>query len=435
VGELSAARVAPFTLDQRDGGAVAGAATFSALAQPRTGAPVASRASLRGLDWFTFFLADIQTGFGPFVAVYLTAQAWSQVDIGMVLTVGGLVALAGQIPGGAIVDATRSERLIALLAVTAISASAIALAGWPVFTVVIGARILHAAASCILGPTIAALSIGLVGHRGLGERLGRNARFASIGSGIAALGMGLCGHFFSSQAVFILTAALVVPALVALAHIKLAELPEKVRSTKERCWKAEGSLRNLLLNRRLVVFACCIVTFHLANAAMLPLMSGLLTTRSAGLATVWVAACMIVPQLIVAGFSPMVGRKSVTWGRRPLLLLCFAALMLRGLLFGLSSDPYLVVAAQALDGVSAAVLAVLFPLIIADITRETGRFNLALGVVGSAMGIGAALSTTLAGYAFDHFGSMVSFFGLAMVAASGLIIVWLLMPETSPQTP
>ena len=92
-----------------------------------------SRASLRGLDWFTFFLADIQTGFGPFVAVYLTAQAWSQGDIGLVLTIGSLVALIGQVPAGALVDATRFTRLIAMVAVIAISGSAIAIAGWPIF--------------------------------------------------------------------------------------------------------------------------------------------------------------------------------------------------------------------------------------------------------------------------------------------------------------
>ena len=112
---------------------------------------------------------------------------------------------------------------------------------------------------------------------------------------------------------------------------------------------------------------------------MLPLMSGILTNRTGTTAIVWVAACMIVPQLIVAGVSPFVGRKAKIWGRRPLLLLCFAALLLRGLFFALTSI-LSVVLAQALDGVSAAVLAVLFPLIIADIAWERGRFNLALGI-------------------------------------------------------
>jgi MFS family permease len=96
------------------------------------------------------------------------------------------------------------------------------------------------------------------------------------------------------------------------------------------------------------------------------------------------------------------------------------------------TDPYLIVAVQTLDGVCAAVLGVALPLVVADVTRGTGRFNLGLGVVGSAVGIGAALSTTLAGYAIDHFGSSVAFFSLAAIAACGLASVWLLLPETQP---
>jgi MFS family permease len=390
-----------------------------------------SRASLRGLDWFTFFLADIQTGFGPFVAVYLTAQAWSQGDIGLVLTIGSLVALVGQIPAGALIDATRFTRLVAMLAVIAISASAVALAGWPIFVVVLGSRVVHAAASCILGPTIAALSLGLVGHAGLGERLGRNARFASIGAGVAALAMGATGHFHSNQAVFIFTGVLAIPAIAALSQIRPGEIQSRPRAAET----GRGSTifaGALLRNRTLLIFAVCIVAFHLSNAAMLPLMSSTFAYSTASFATTWVAACMIVPQLVVAASSPFIGRKAEAWGRRPWLLVCFGALVLRGAIFALTSDPYLVVAAQALDGVSAAALAVLFPLVIADVTRNTGRFNLALGLVGSAMGIGAAVSTTLAGYVFDHAGSTATFLGLAMIAATGLGVVAVMMPETRP---
>src|ERR1700678_133742 len=82
-------------------------------------APVPSRGSLRGRDWFIFFLADVQTGFGPFVAVYLTTQKWTQVEIGSVLSIGSVIALIGQMPGGAIIDAAKSERLVAGLAIAA----------------------------------------------------------------------------------------------------------------------------------------------------------------------------------------------------------------------------------------------------------------------------------------------------------------------------
>ena len=390
-----------------------------------------SQASQRGLDWFTFFLADIQTGFGPFVAIYLTAHQWPQFDIGLVLTAGGLVALAGQMPAGALVDAMRSARLAGGLAVAAICISALALAICPMFPVVMASRVLHAAASTMLGPVVAAMSLALVGHAALGARLGRNARFASLGNGIAAAAMGLCGYLASSQAVFFLTAALAAPAVLALTRIRAnaAEPPKaEVASTNTSLVAALG-------NRRLLIFALCILIFQLANSAMLPLMGGILTMRSSAWASSLIAACIVLPQLIVAGCAPAIGRRANSWGRKPLLLVCFGALASRGIFFAFVNDPYLIVAVQALDGISAAVLGVALPLVVADLTRGTGRFNLALGIVGSAVGIGAALSTTLAGYAIDRFGSSVTFCSLACVAAIGLTLVWALLPETRPEAP
>ena len=188
------------------------------------GKPEPSRESQRGLDWFIFFLADVQTGFGPFIAVYLTTQKWTQVEIGFVLSIGGIVGLLGQMPGGAIVDAARSERLVAGLAVAAIGCAALAYAIWPIFPVVTAAAMLHALASCVLGPAIAAISLGLVGPLAMGERLGRNARFASLGNGSAAALMGATGYFLSSQSVFFVTALLAIPTLMALARIRGQEI-------------------------------------------------------------------------------------------------------------------------------------------------------------------------------------------------------------------
>ena len=414
-------------LDRRVSGDLAPSAAGKQTASAtRSAAPAVGA---RGLDWFTFFLADIQTGFGPFVAIYLTAHQWAQFDIGLVLTAGGLVALACQMPGGALVDAVRSVRLVATLAVVAICLSALALAIWPTFPVVMGARILHAGASCVLGPVIAAISLGLVGHAALGARLGRNARFASIGNGVAAAAMGLCGYLVSNQAVFFLTAALAAPALLALTRIRMGDA-ERPQASAAR--SAPTRLRDVLRDRRLMLFAGCILLFQLANAAMLPLMGGIVTLKSSAWASTLIGACIVVPQLVVAAGAPWVGRRADSWGRRPLLLLCFAALALRGALFAIVTDPYLVIAVQLLDVVCAAVLGVVLPLVVADIMHGTGRFNLGLGIVGSAVGIGAALSTTLAGYTFDHLGSVAAFCGLAGIALCGLAMVWLVLPETRP---
>jgi MFS family permease len=400
---------------------------------PAAGRTTPSRQSLRGLDWFIFFLADVQTGFGPFIAVYLTTQKWTQVEIGLVLSIGGVVGLIGQMPGGAIVDAARSERLVAGLAVATIGVSALGYALWPIFPVVVSAATLHAAASCVLGPAIAAISLGLVGPFSIGERLGRNARFASLGNGVAAAVMGTAGYLLSSRSVFLVTFILAIPTLLALARIREREI-DVARAhgavTREVPDVDATSIRHLVHERPLLIFASSVLLLQLANAAMLPLMAGVVTTRSSQWAPVLIAACIIVPQAIVALMAPSVGRKSERWGRRPLLLLGFAALAIRGLLFATVRDPYLLVAVQVFDGITAAVFAVMIPLIVADITFGSGHFNLAQGIVGTATGIGASLSTVLAGYVGDKFGSGVAFIGLACVAAAGLTLIWLAMPET-----
>jgi predicted MFS family arabinose efflux permease len=403
------------------------------LSEPQ---PAPSRGTLRGFDWFIFFVADVQTGFGPFVSVYLTEQKWTQVDIGLVLSAAGLVALAGQMPGGALVDFARSERLVAGLAVAAISVSALGYAAWPIFPVVLSAAVLHSGASCVLGPAIAAISLGLVGHAAVSERLGRNARFASIGNGLAAAAMGACGYFLSARAVFFVTALLLVPALLALRAMSANEIdPERAHGgvMRPRDNRPPKNFADLLRQRPLLILAGCVMLFHLANSAMLPLMGSVVTMRSSGQwATALIAACIVVPQLVVAALSPRVGRQAESWGRRPLLLLGFAALPVRGILFATVKDPNLLVAVQLLDGLTASVFGVMVPLIIADLTRGTGHFNLGQGIVGTATGIGASLSMTLAGYTSDHLGSEFAFLGLAAVAAVGLAAVWLLMPETRP---
>src|SRR5258706_9109068 len=239
---------------------------------------------------------------------------------------------------------------------------------------VLGAQMLHAAGSCVVSPAIAAISLGLVGHAASGERFGRNARFASIGNGLAAAGMGAVGYFWSNQAVFLVTAVLIIPTLITLAQIPANEIdPVRAHGGLAQGRTGTAALRTLLTNRSLLIFAACVTVFPLANAAMLPLMASIVTMRSSAGATILVAGCILVPQNVVAAFSPSVGRWAQRWGRRPILLIGFAALPIRALLFMVVAEPRLLVAVQVLDGICAAVFAVLVPLTIADITRGTGR--------------------------------------------------------------
>jgi Major Facilitator Superfamily len=139
---------------------------------------------------------------------------------------------------------------------------------------------------------------------------------------------------------------------------------------------------------------------------------------------------ILVPQFMVVAIAPWIGVRAQSWGRRPLLLLTFVALSARGAIFAVTSDPYLLVAAQLLDGISAASLGVLVPLIIADVTRGSGHFNFAQGLIGAAVGIGASLSTTLAGFIADASGAPITFLLLACVGVMGLVFVFAVVPET-----
>jgi MFS family permease len=376
-----------------------------------------------------FFVADAQTGFGPFVAVYLTSQKWTQIEIGYALTLGTMTALISQLPAGILVDSMRNKRVAATGALFGIIVAALLLALQPNPLPVLVAQMLHGFSSCVMTPAIAAISLHLAGHAALGERLGRNARYASIGNGLAAAVMGATGAYFSSRFVFLLTATLCVPALFALWSIGSG--PHAREQTTSAVMDISG-LKRLLGDRRLLIFGICVMFFHLSNAAMLPLAGAAVTMRAGRFANVIIAACIVVPQVIVAILSPWVGRAAQRIGRKRLLLVGWGALPLRGLLLAVLPGSWPLVMGQAVSGLSAAVFGVLLPLLAADLTVGTAHFNLCIGVLGLAMYLGAAASTTISGGIADGAGMEAAFLVLAGIGVVGFATVWLAMPETKP---
>ena len=392
--------------------------------------------SLRGLDLLNLFIANVQTGFGPFIAVYLTAHSWTQVQIGLVLSVGTISGMASQVPAGALIDATPRKQLAAASAMAAIMLSALIFGLWPNPLPVLIAEVLHGFASAMVVPAVAAISLTLVSRREVGERMGRNARWAAIGNGFAAAAMGAIGYTISYQAVFLLTAALAVPALFALRMIHHDERPSRRmtapaatdRPPRAQWWR-------LFVDRRLLAFAGCAALFQLGNAAMLQLVGGELTKQVGTAPSLVIAACIVLPQLVVAALSPWAGRAAERWGRRPIIILGFLALPVRALVFAATASSFLVLPVQALDGIAGASFGVLVPLIAADLTVASGRFNLYMGVIGLAGGIGAALSSTLAGAIADSYGTSAAFLVLAAAGAGAVLLAWAAMPETRPGTP
>lgn len=391
------------------------------------------RAGRNAVHALNFFVAAMQTGFGPFVSVWLVSRGWSLTDVGIALSVGTVAGLVGQLPGGALVDMVHHKRPITAIAIAVVAVSALMIAVTPSIPAVWLAQVLHAFGSVVITPAIAALTLALCGHDSFSERLGGNARYAALGAALAAGALGLASTRLGEQSIFLVTAALALPAIASLFSIRqgptpptpadhMALAPPKDRDT------APWTIFN---DPTMHIFALCLILFHLSNAAMLPLALGELSQRGEASGFI-VPAAIIVPQLITMIASPWTGAMARTVGRRKVLLVGFIALPARAVLFAFSPGPEAVDAIEVLDGVSATVLGLMLPLIAADLTRKTGHLNLAIGSFGLAVGLGATFSTTVAGWVADRMGAEMAFLGLALVGGIATVLLALAMPETRP---
>jgi MFS family permease len=394
----------------------------------------ASPQSRYGLDWMNFFLADVQTGFGTFVAFYLARLGWSERNVGIALTIGGIAGVLSQLPGGALADAVRWKRGLAAIGIAAIGVAALILALVPSYWLVMLACLIQGGTAGIITPSIGAISLGLVGRSGMSLRTGRNYRYAAGGHAATAALMGVTGAYFSMSSIFIAAAILCVPALIALAFIRPEEIDyARARNAApgERAGKVLRAI-DLVKNHPLVLFTAALVLFQLADASMLPLIGENVAATIPTASSIWMSGLIIVPQVVVAAFAPWVGYHSEKRGRKPLLLIGFAAEPLRAALLAFTSNYAFLIVAQILNGVSGAVIGVMTVLVIADLTAGTGRFNLAQGAVGAMIGIAASMSTLATGFLFQGVGSFEGFIAIAAVAGAATALIWVFVTETKP---
>lgn len=396
-----------------------------------------SRRSLHSLDALNFLLADVQTGVGPFLAIYLAGYNWNEERVGLALTVGGIAGILTQTPAGAFVDSLRSKRALVALAVAALAAGALLIAFAPSFWPVMAAQALIGGTSSVFLPAICAISLGIVGPAAFDVRQGRNQAFNSAGNVVAALSMGLLGYFVSNRSIFFFVVALAVPTILVLLMIRPEEINYDLARGAKQSEKAAQvqSVRVLFQDHPLVLFLFCAVMFHFANAAMLPLLGEFLAKGRGRSSMLFMSACVMTTQVVITLLASWSGRQAGAWGRKPLLLIAFGVLPVRAILYTLTSNTFVLVAIQILDGVGAGIFGVVSVLVIADLTRGTGRFNLTLGAISTAVGIGAALSQVIAGTVVRHIGYHAGFYFLGAVAAAALAVLYLFMPETRDAQP
>jgi MFS family permease len=396
----------------------------------------------RSLDAVNFLLADVRGALGPYLNVFLvTQQHWSQSEVGLVTTVGGLLGLLIQTPIGAAIDETRAKRGAIILALGVLAIGAIIIFAMPSFWPVAIANSLMAIVGDVFGPAVAALTLGLYARKQLARRMGRNSAFDHAGNVAIAVIAGAVGYAFSQRAVFLLVPVFAVLAAAAVLSIPSAAIDhDRARDLNHEGHAAETLVSSagygvLFRSRPLVIFGLCVMLFHLANAALLPLVGQKLAAAYPKEATAMMSACIIAAQLVMLPIALLVGRTADTWGRKPLFLAGFAILPIRAVLYTFSNNSFWLIGVQVLDGVGAGIFGTLTPLVIADIMRGTGRFNLAQGAVATVQGIGASLSGLIAGVIVDHFGYSVTFLTLGAAAAVALVVFAIGMPETANQYP
>jgi MFS family permease len=390
------------------------------------------------LDAVNFLLADVRGGVGPYLNVFLvTQQHWSQSEVGLVTTIAGLLGIVVQTPIGGAIDETHAKRGAVVVALGVLAISAIVIFALPTFWPVMLANSAMAVVGDVFGPAVAALTLGLYTRRQLARRMGRNSAYDHAGNVAIALVAGAVGYAFSQRAVFPL-----VPVFAALAAFAVLSIPSRAidynrardlapASGATANATAAAGYRVLFQSRPLMIFGLCVMLFHFANAPLLPLVGQKLAAAHPQEATAMMSACIVAAQLVMLPIALLVGHTADSWGRKPLFLAGFGILPIRAVLYTLSDNSFWLIGVQILDGVGAGIFGALAPLVIADIMRGTGRFNLAQGAVATAVGIGASLSGLAAGEIVDHFGYSATFLALGAAALVALITFAVGMPETA----
>ncbi len=397
-------------------------------------APTPSRRSIVALDAFNFCLADLQTGIGPYLAVFLSSvRHFNPAAVGIATSAGGFATVLMQTPAGAITDATKKKRWLVAVAALTGAAGAVVLVNATALWLIVLVQIVVGAAFAFLPCAVGALSLGIVGRDALPKRQGTNQAFNSGGNIVYALTAGVLGKVFSLGAAIYAIAAFGILTAASALGIRERDIDHERARGADANDGADGKekLRQVFADRRVVTFAGVVLLFHLANASMLVLFGQLLPKNSAAGPSLYLSAGIIAAQILMVAVALIASRYADRLGRKPVLCFGIAVLIARGVLFALTTkSPGLMVAVQALDGLGAGIYNVVWVLVAADLSRGNGRFNLTQGIFATAQGLGGACSNIAAGLLATAFGFPATFLTLAAVAGCSFLLFVFGMPET-----
>ncbi|KZL20594.1 Major Facilitator Superfamily protein [Pseudovibrio axinellae] len=384
-----------------------------------------------------FFAGDVVGGIGPYLAIYLlTGLQWSPGSIGIALAIGSLTTVALQTPAGAFIDTTTKKRLLLASCALLIGLATISILLFSQYPVVIYiAQIFMGIAVAFVGPCIAAITLGISGPEHFTVQMGANQAANHTGNVFAAiLGAGLA-LWISAEGVFWLVAIMAMGMAVSIAMVNGSAINHTAARGglhhTANAGDAPSTIGTILADKRLLTLVLCVFMFHFSNAAMLPLVGQKLSVNSnVNIGIAFASACIIVAQFWMTLMSLLCAAKADSWGRKPLFLVAFFILPIRGLLFMWFEDPVALISVQSLDGIANGIFGVIILLIAADLTRGTGRFNLVQGALAAVVGIGSAFSNLVAEEIVQFFGYSPAFITLAILAFIGASMYLFFMPET-----
>lgn len=393
----------------------------------------ASKQSLRALDFTCLLIADVKDGVGIYLSVFLlTVRHWQPDAIGIIIAIPGIIGIIVQPPAGALIDHTRYKRYILAGASIVIAVCCWIIIRYGSFWPVAISQGITGVVQSVYAPCLAAITLGLVGQKLLPRRIGRNDTFNHAGNLVAAAAAGLIGHFFSYTGIFWFSIFQCFALIVAVLFIREKEIDHNLArgaAEDEKKEAASVSIWQLLKDRNIQLFTAAVMLFHFSNGSMLPLLGQKIGLKDPGHSAQYLSAAIIIAQGVMALIAGYSGRKA-EMSRKKIMMVAYLLLPVRAALFAFIQNPYILTGLQVLDGIGAGIFGVVSVLMIADLSRGTGRFNVLQGFLFSAIGLALSLSSVLSGYVVKWFNYTTGFIFLAVI---GLVALWFFkafVPET-----
>ena len=362
---------------------------------PRAARPV----RLWPLLALNFFMADMQSGIGPFLGVFLQAQGWASGLIGTAMTIGNIAGMLMTTPIGGVIDATKYKRSWVIVPGIAVVSASVVILFSQNFWAVAASQIATSVAGAAIVPAVTGITLGMVRQRGFNRQNGRNQAFNHAGNMVGAAASGYLGWRYGYAAVFLLAALFGAISIACVLMIPAKAIDHRAaRGTEEDSESQPSGLTVLFKHKPLLILSLALAAFHLGNAAIVPLYGLAAVADGQANGPTFVATIVVVAQAVMILTSIVGMRAAERYHYWPVLLVSFLALPVRGVLAFFLAGWWGVLPVQILDGIGVGLQSVAVPGLVARALSGTGRVNLGQGAVITVQGVGASLSPVVGGW-------------------------------------